>query len=189
MAQLEPWPLGRIFRQERFRTKDPSALRLKKFPELGREERRTIRARIEIEQHAPVLGQKIRADIVDKKFPVCRRPFDAIANFSDAVKTNPMRSDEIERLMKIGQESLSFDSADHARNAKQLRRGAKKRFVVRVEAERVMAEQLADVKKIAGAAAKIENAQGRCAVEPKVLRALDIDVDPIHDVFETVDSR
>src|SRR2546421_11234320 len=100
MLQLEAWPLGRIFCQERFRTKDPSALRLKKFPELRREERRTIRARIEIGQQEPVLGQKIRADVVDKKFPVYRRPFDAIANFSDAVKTHPGRRDAIERLTK-----------------------------------------------------------------------------------------
>src|SRR5438874_2172467 len=47
----------------------------------------------------------------------------------------------------------------------------------------------ADVKEITGAAAKIEYPQRRRAIEPKVLGALDVDVDPISDVLETIDLR
>src|SRR2546421_5009015 len=47
----------------------------------------------------------------------------------------------------------------------------------------------ADIKEVTGATAKIENVQRRRAVEPKVLGALDVDVDPINDVFEAIDLR
>src|SRR5207248_3566519 len=47
----------------------------------------------------------------------------------------------------------------------------------------------ADIKEVTGATAKIENAQRRRAIEPKVLGALDVDVDPISDVFEAIDLR
>ena len=50
-----------------------------------------------------------------------------------------------------------------------------------------MAEEFADVKEVTGAAAEIDNAHRRGAVEPKVLRALDVDLDPINDVLETID--
>jgi len=50
-----------------------------------------------------------------------------------------------------------------------------------------MTEVSTDVKKIAGAAAKIENAQRRGAIQPKVLGAFNIDPEPISRVFVTVD--
>src|ERR1700736_3826650 len=52
-----------------------------------------------------------------------------------------------------------------------------------------MAEKFADVKKVAGAAPEIENAHWRRTIEPKVLRAFDVDLNPVNDVFEAVDSR
>src|SRR5437899_8794727 len=52
-----------------------------------------------------------------------------------------------------------------------------------------MAEEFADVKEVTGAAAEIDNAHRRGAVEPKVLRTLDVDLDPINDVLETIDPR
>ena len=52
-----------------------------------------------------------------------------------------------------------------------------------------MAERFANVKEVPGAAAKIENAQRRRAIQPKILRALDVDVDPIGKVFEAIDLR
>ena len=90
-------------------------------------------------------------------------------------------------MMKIGQGSLAFDSADDARDVEQFNRGAEKRFVVGIEAEHMVAEMFANEKEVTRARAKIENAERRRAVEPQVLRPLDIDVDPISNVFETVD--
>src|SRR2546423_848860 len=46
----------------------------------------------------------------------------------------------------------------------------------------------ADVEEIAGAAAEIENVEWSRAIEPEVLGALDVDVDPISDVFEAIDA-
>ena len=61
--------------------------------------------------------------------------------------------------------------------------------MVGVEAEDVVAEQFADVEEVAGAAAKIDNVDWGRAVEPKVLGALDVDLDPINDILEPIDAR
>ena len=82
---------------------------------------------------------------------------------------------------------MPFDPSDDARDVEQRSCCAKKRFAISIESQDVVAEIFADVKKVTCAAAKIENAQRRRAIEPKVLRALDVDVDPINDVFETID--
>ena len=91
--------------------------------------------------------------------------------------------------MKIGQGSLSSDSPDHSRHIEQRNRGPEKWIIIGIEAKNVMPKMFADVEEIAGAAAEIENVERRRAVEPKVLRALDVDVDPISDVFEAIDLR
>ena len=98
-----------------------------------------------------------------------------------------MSGHEIERLMKIGEGSLAFDSPDNARNVEQFNCRAEERFPVVVESKDVMTEMFADIKEVSGARSQIENAQRRRAVEPEVLRALDVNVDPINDVFETID--
>jgi len=103
------------------------------------------------------------------------------------MKTNPVRGHEIERLMEIGQGSLPFDSTDHAWNIENLSGRAEERFVVSVEAENVMTKTFTDVKKVTGTASKIDNAQRRRTIEPKILRALDVDLDPISNVLESVD--
>ena len=38
-------------------------------------------------------------------------------------------------------------------------------------------------------ATKIENAQRRRAIEPEILRTVDIDLDPVNHVLEPIDSR
>ena len=162
-------------------------MRQEKFPQLGRKERRTVGARIKIEKQAAILSQEARPNIVDEKFPIRGRPFNAIADPADPMKTNPVRGHEIERLMEIGQGSLPFDSTDHARNIENLSGRAEERFVVSVEAENVMTKTFADVKKVTGTASKIDNAQRRRTIEPKILRALDVDLDPISNVLESVD--
>jgi len=105
------------------------------------------------------------------------------------VKTNPVCGHEIEFSPEIGQRSLPLDVTDNARHSEQLSRCAEKRFAACIEAENIMAEAFANVEKITRARAEIENAQRRRAIEPKVLRPLDIDFYPINDVFETIDLR
>ena len=103
------------------------------------------------------------------------------------MKTNPMRGDEIEFAAEIGQGSLSFDPADDARNFEQGSRGAEKRLAVSIEAENLVAEKFADVEEVTGAGANIDNAHWRRAIQPKILRALDVNLDPIDDIFEPID--
>ena len=98
-----------------------------------------------------------------------------------------MSGDKIEFLAEIGQRCLWVDSRDDAANMEELSCTAEKRFVVGVEAESLVAEEAAEVKKITRAAAKIENVQWWRAIEPKVLHALDVDADPVGCVFVGVD--
>ena len=98
-----------------------------------------------------------------------------------------MPGDEIKFLAEIRKRSLPLDTADHARHAEQFGGCAEQWFAIGVEPEDGMPEIFADVEKVACARAEIENPQRRRAVEPEVLRALDVDVDPINDVFEPID--
>ena len=50
-----------------------------------------------------------------------------------------------------------------------------------------MAEETAEVKKITGAAAQIENLKRRCAIEPQVLEMFEVDAEPVGCVFIGVD--
>jgi len=50
-----------------------------------------------------------------------------------------------------------------------------------------MTEHAAEVEKITGAAAEIENLQRRRAIEPKILHTLDVHVDPVRCVFVSID--
>ena len=98
-----------------------------------------------------------------------------------------MSGDKIEFLAEIGQRCLWVDSRDDAANMEELSCTAEKRFVVGVEAESLVAEEAAEVKKITRAAAKIENVQWWHAIEPKVLDTLRVDADPVVCVFIRVD--
>ena len=105
------------------------------------------------------------------------------------MKTNSVRGDEIEFLSKIGQGSLPFDSTDDARYVQEGKRRAEHRIVIGIEAERVVAKISADEKEVTRAAAEIENARWWRAIEPNVLRAFNVDVDPIRDILEAIDPR
>ncbi len=98
-----------------------------------------------------------------------------------------MSGDKIEFLAEIGQRCLWVDSRDDAANMEELSCTAEKRFVVGVEAESLVAEEAAEVKKITRAAAKIENVQWWGAIEPKILGALNVDPDPVTSVFVRID--
>ena len=103
------------------------------------------------------------------------------------MKTNTVSSDEIEFFSEIGQRRLWIDSRNDAANVKEPGCTAKERFVVRVEAQSFVAEEAAEVEKIARPAAKIENVQWWGTIEPKVLDTLHVDADPVVCVFIRVD--
>ena len=98
-----------------------------------------------------------------------------------------MARDEIEFFSEIGQWRLRFDAPNDAANTEELCRSAEERFLISIEAESFVAEELADVKKITGARAKIENVKWRASIEPEILNAPDIYVDPIGCVFVRID--
>src|ERR1700730_13134500 len=75
---------------------------------------------------------------------------------------------------------------DHAADTEDRHHLAEKRLAFAVEPEHVVSKQLADVEKITRPAAKIENAQWRCAIERKVLAASNVDTDPVGRVFEAI---
>ena len=108
---------------------------------------------------------------------------------ADPVKTDAVRSHEIEFPPEIGEGRLSLDPTDNARNIEERSGGAEERLVVGIKAENLVAEEFANVEKITGAAAKIDNPDWWRAIEPKILGALDIDLDPVNNIFETVDPR
>ena len=128
-----------------------------------------------------------RSNIVDEKFPIGRSPFLPLVR-CDPVKTDAMTSDEIEFFSEIGQRCLRMDSRDDSANPEQLRRAAEKQLFIYVQAESFVAKEAADVEKITGAAAQVENIKRRRAIEPQVLDMLDVNADPVRCVFVGVDS-
>jgi len=146
-------------------------------------------ARIKVEKQPAIFVQETRPNVVDEKFPIGGRPFNAVANVADPVKTDAVRSHEIEFPPEIGEGRLSLDPTDNARNIEERSGGAEERLVVGIKAENLVAEEFANVEKITGAAAKIDNPDWWRAIEPKILGALDIDLDPVNNIFETVDPR
>ncbi len=99
-----------------------------------------------------------------------------------------MTSDEIELLSEIRQRRLRIDSRDDSANPEELCRAAPKWVVVRVQAESFVAKETAEVKKVPGATAQVENVKWRRAIEPEVLDVLDVNADPVRCVFVGVDS-
>ena len=120
-------------------------------------------------------------NIVDEKFPIGRRPFlpHVIFVSRDPVKTNPMACDEIEFFAEIGQGNPRIDSPNNSRHVEVFGHRPEEWIIVEVETETAVSEELADVEKISGAGPKVENAQWRGTIEPEILGAADIDVDPM----------
>ena len=103
------------------------------------------------------------------------------------MKTNAMRSDEIEFFPEIRQWNLRMNARDRAPHVQQRSCAAKQRFFVGIDADSFVAEKTADVKEISRAAAEIEDAKRRSAIEPKILRVCDVNADPVSCVFIHVD--
>ena len=120
-------------------------------------------------------------NIVDEKFPIDRRPLLPQVIFvpRDPVKTNPMACDEIEFFAEIGQGDTRLDSPNNSRHVEVFRHRPEEWIVVEVETETAVFEELANVEKISGAGSEVENAQWRGTIEPEILGAADIDVDPM----------
>ena len=103
------------------------------------------------------------------------------------MKTNPMPGNEIEFFSEVGQRNLRMNPRDHAVDIEQFGSASEERLLVGIEAEPFVTEEPADVEEISGAASKIENAEGRSSIEPKILGALDVDADPPGSVLVSID--
>lgn len=98
-----------------------------------------------------------------------------------------MRSNEIELLSEGRQRRLCVDACDNATNAEKLSRPAEKRFVIGIESETLMAEQTAEIQKISGTAAQVQNVERRRAIKPEVLYALYVYANPVIRILVGVD--
>ena len=98
-----------------------------------------------------------------------------------------MRSNEIELFAQIRQRLPRIDSRDDAANAEELGRTAEKRFVIRIEPETLVAKHPAEIEKITGAAAEIQDVERRRAIKPEVLYPFYVNAYPVVGVLVGVD--
>ena len=103
------------------------------------------------------------------------------------METDAVPGNEVEFFAEIRQRRLRADPSYDAINAEKIGCAAEERFVIRIESETFVSEQLAEVKEITRAAAKIENLERRRAIEPEILDALHVDSHPVIGVFIGVD--
>ena len=127
--------------------------------------------------------------MVEKKFPVSLRPFQPVTVFvsCDSMETDAMPGDEVEFFAQIRQRGLRADSSYDAINAEKIGRAAEERLVIGIESETFVSEQLAEIKEITRAAAKIQDLERRRAIEPEILEALHVNANPVIGVFVGVD--
>ena len=98
-----------------------------------------------------------------------------------------MPGNEIEFFSEVGQRNLRMNPRDHALDIEQFGGASEKRLLVGIETEPFVTEEPADVEEISGAASKIENAEGRSSIEPKILCVCNVNADPVSCVFIHVD--
>jgi len=98
-----------------------------------------------------------------------------------------MRSDEIELSAEIRQRSLRINPAHDTPDLKELGRAPEKRFVIRIEPDAFMPEQLAEVKKISRATPKVQNVERGRSIQPEVLDAFYVNANPVVRVLIGVD--
>ena len=132
--------------------------------------------------------EESRPNIVDEKFPIGRDPLLPYIIFvpRDSVKTNPMACDEIEFFPEIGQGNTSLDSQNNSRHVEVFRHRPEERIIVEIETQTAVSEELADIEKVSGTGAEVENAHCRRTIEPKILGTTDIDVDPMCHILPGV---
>ena len=103
------------------------------------------------------------------------------------MKTNAVRGDEIKSFAEIRQRNLVMDPRNHAAHVQKCSRASEEWLIIGVKAEAFVSEKSADVKEVTGPTAKIENPQGRRAIEPQILGAFHINADPVVGVLKPVD--
>jgi len=118
-------------------------------------------------------------EVVEKKFP--------FGNFPELValvpvKTDHVRGDHIELAAEIGQRLIRLDPPDHSLHAEQVDHLREAALLIEIHPENVVAEQLADVEKIAGAAPDIEDAFAAAEIEAEIAHALEVDLHPALDL-------
>jgi len=104
--------------------------------------------------------EESRPNIVDEKFPIGGRPLLPHVIFvpRDPVKTNPMSRDEIEFFAEIGQGNSRIDSPNNSRHVEVFGHRPEEWIIVEVETKTAVSEELADIEKISGAGAEVEDA-------------------------------
>lgn len=100
-----------------------------------------------------------------------------------------MRGNQIESLVQIGQGNIGIDPRNDSTDLKQLERVAKKLMIVQIKAKHLVAEKFADIEEITRAAAEVENGERRRTIEPDILRAFDVDPNPVWNICESIDGR
>lgn len=142
-----------------------------------------------MEKQTPAWLQKSCADIVDEKLPIGGCPFQPFAIFGtrDPMETDAVTGDEIESLSQIRERGSRSDPRNDAANAQKLCRAAPKCVFAGVDSKSFVAKETAEVEKITGATPQIENLKRRRAIEPEVLKMLNVDADPVRCVFVGVD--
>ena len=103
------------------------------------------------------------------------------------METDAMPGNEVEFFPEIRQRHLRTDSRYDAINAEKFGGTAEERLVIGIESETLVSEQLAKIKEITRAAAKIQDLKRRRAIEPEILDALHVDSNPVISVFVGVD--
>src|SRR5260370_22937163 len=89
-----------------------------------------------------------------------------------------MGGDEMEFCYKMWERNLRVNSRNHAADIEKFGSASEERLLVGIEAEPFVTEEPADIEEISGAASKIENAEWRRSIEPKILGVLHVDADP-----------
>ncbi len=118
---------------------------------------------------------EVTQQIFEEKLPFRRAP-EVIGLM--IVEADHVSRHHIELRAKRGQWDVAFDPPYHARHAKEICDFGEHRGFADVETEDVVAKPLADVKKVTGAAADIENALAEAEVEFEVAHAPDVRFHP-----------
>ena len=107
--------------------------------------------------------EESRPNIVDEKIPIAGRPLLPYVIFvpRDPVKTNPMTCDEIEFFAQIGQGNTRINVRNNSGHFEVFRHRPEEWIIIEVETKTAVFEELADIEKISGARAEVENAQWR----------------------------
>src|SRR5712692_10305101 len=119
-------------------------------------------------------------DIVEKKVPLSDSPKTWP---NGIIETSEKGSDEVE-LSEIGQGNKWFDAPDNTRHFEQFHQFAIHWHFVDIEAESVVIEAAADIKKITGTTAEIENALAFSIIQSELANTVGISPDPTFKIQE-----